>query len=130
MKVCFANGCFDILHTGHIRLLKFAKSCGDYLIVGLNSDRSIRTLKGDDRPIICEEERKEMLEAIRWVDEVIIFDEPNPLSLIKRVKPDILIKGDDWKGKRVIGEEIVNEVRFYPHQGNSTTNIVEIIKGK
>lgn len=129
MKKVFTNGCFDILHIGHIRLLEFAKSCGDYLVVGINSDRSIQTIKGDDRPIIFQEERKEILQSIRWVDDVVIFHEPNPLSLIKKIKPDILVKGEDWKGKRVIGSEIVKCVRFFPHQGHSTTNIVEKIKG-
>jgi len=127
MKV-FTNGCFDVLHVGHIRLLEFAKSCGDYLIVGINSDRSIRLIKGEDRPIIFEHERKEILESIRWVDEVIIFHEPNPLSLIKNIQPDILVKGEDWRGKRIIGSNIVKEVKLFTHQGHSTTNIIEKIK--
>lgn len=128
MKKVFTNGCFDVIHVGHIRLFKFAKCCGDYLVVGLNSDRSIQTIKGDNRPIIYQEERKEILQAIKWVDDVIIFHEPNPLSLIKKVKPDVLIKGDDWKGKRVIGSEFVKEVKFFPHQGHSTTNIIKKIQ--
>jgi D-beta-D-heptose 7-phosphate kinase/D-beta-D-heptose 1-phosphate adenosyltransferase len=128
MKKVFTNGCFDILHVGHIRLLEFAKSCGDYLIVGLNSDRSIRTIKGVGRPIVYQEHRKEILQSIRWVDEVIIFDQINPYILIKYLQPDILVKGDDWKGKNVIGSNLVKEVKFFPHQGTSTTNIIEKIK--
>jgi D-beta-D-heptose 7-phosphate kinase/D-beta-D-heptose 1-phosphate adenosyltransferase len=124
----FTNGCFDILHVGHMRLLEFAKSCGDYLVVGLNSDRSIKSIKGDDRPIIHQEERKEMLQAIRWVDDVVVFHEPNPLSLIKKIQPYILVKGADWKDKKVIGSHLVKEVKFFPHQGHSTTDIIGRIK--
>lgn len=128
MKLCFTNGVFDILHVGHIRLLEFAGK-DDYLIVGLNSDISVKYIKGDDRPIINQWERKEILESIEWVDKVIIFDEPNPYNLIKKIKPDILVKGSDWKGKNVIGSDIVKEVVFFEYQEDvSTTNIVEKIK--
>lgn len=127
----FTNGCFDILHVGHTRLFEFAKSLGDYLIVGINSDRSIRTLKGKDRPIIYQEHRKEILQSIRWVDEVIIFHDLNPYTLIKYLEPDILVKGEDWKKRDVIGANLVKEVKFFPQQqGVSSTNIVNKIKGK
>lgn len=129
IKIVFTNGCFDVLHVGHIRLFEFARSCGDYLVVGLNSDESIKSIKGNDRPIIWQEERKEFLMSIRWIDDVIIFNEPNPLALIKRVKPHILVKGEDWKNKKVIGSEIVDEVVFFPHQGHSTTDIIKKIRG-
>ena len=125
---CMLNGCFDILHIGHIRLFSFAKSLGYYVIVGLNSDASVKKLKGNDRPIVCEEERKEILESIRYVDEVIIFNEDNPCELIKKIKPDILIKGSDWEDKDIIEKDLVNSIRFFPHQGITTTKIIEKIK--
>lgn len=125
----FTNGCFDLLHVGHIRLLKFAKDQGDYLIVGLNSDESVKRLKGEYRPIVYEQWRKEILESIRWVDEVIIFHDNTPYELIKNLQPDILVKGADWEGKRVVGEDIAKAVKFFPFVlGNSTTGIIEKIK--
>ena len=131
MKKIFTNGCFDILHVGHIRLFEFAKSLGDYLIVGINSDRSIRILKGKGRPIIYQEYRKEILESIKHIDEVIIFNQLNPYTLIKYLEPDILVKGEDWKKRNVIGANLVKEVKFFPQQqGVSSTNIVNKIKGK
>lgn len=101
MKV-FTNGCFDILHRGHIDYLKASKKAGDYLVVGLNSDASVRRLKGETRPINNQEDRKAMLLALRFVDEVIIFDEDTPLELIKQVNPDIVTKGGDYKLKDVV----------------------------
>jgi D-beta-D-heptose 7-phosphate kinase/D-beta-D-heptose 1-phosphate adenosyltransferase len=128
MKTVFTNGCFDILHVGHIRLLRFAKSLGDHLIVGLNSNDSIRQIKGEHRPLIHEDHRKEILESIRWVDDVIIFDQPTPYELIREVRPNILVKGEDWKGQYVIGYDLVDRVVFFPFQdGHSTTKIVEKI---
>jgi D-beta-D-heptose 7-phosphate kinase/D-beta-D-heptose 1-phosphate adenosyltransferase len=124
-KKVFTNGCFDLLHVGHIRLLQFAKDCGDYLVVGINSDESVKKLKGENRPIVWEQDRKEILQAIRWVDDVIIFNDYTPYELIKNIQPDIIVKGEDWKGKRVVGEDIAH-VMFFPFvQGHSTTNLVD-----
>ena len=96
MKLVFTNGCFDIIHRGHIELLKYAKSCGDRLVVGLNSDNSVKSLKGEARPIQSQDDRKAILEAIRWVDEVVIFNEMTPINLIKSLTPDIIVKGGDY----------------------------------
>lgn len=101
--VVFTNGCFDILHVGHICLLKEAKSHGDILVVGVNSDRSVQTIKGPKRPIIPQDQRVEILSAIEYVDYIIVFDKPTPLELILRVEPDIIVKGEDWRNKVVIG---------------------------
>ena len=97
MKVIFTNGCFDILHRGHFELLRYAKSLGDYLIVGLNSDSSVKSLKGPTRPFFAEKDRKFMLECCRYVDEVCVFDTKDPYSLVKNIKPDIIVKGGDYK---------------------------------
>jgi rfaE bifunctional protein nucleotidyltransferase chain/domain len=103
----FTNGCFDILHAGHIELLEKAKSFGDYLIVGLNSDISVRKLKGEGRPIMPEFSRKRVLEAMEFVDEVIMYDDPSVLETIKEIKPDILVKGGDYKLEDIVGSEFV-----------------------
>lgn len=129
-KIVFTNGCFDILHFGHISYLKKAKSFGDILIVGLNSNHSIKKLKGDSRPINDEYDRANILKALECVDFVIIFDEETPLNLIKKIKPDILVKGADYQGKEVVGSEIVKDVRlveFIPNK--STSNIIKTIQG-
>ena len=105
--IVFTNGCFDIIHSGHLDLLKEARSYGDKLIVGLNSDKSISKLKGPERPIIGQSERKKILLALKYVDEVIIFNEENPLKLIKKLKPSILVKGADYTKEQVIGGEFV-----------------------
>ena len=105
--IVFTNGCFDIIHSGHLDLLKEARSYGDKLIVGLNSDKSISKLKGPDRPIIGQSERKKILSALKFVDEVIIFNEENPLKLIKKLKPSILVKGADYSKEQVVGGEFV-----------------------
>ena len=105
--IVFTNGCFDIIHSGHLDLLKEARSYGDKLIVGLNSDKSISKLKGSDRPIIGQSERKKILSALKFVDEVIIFNEENPLKLIKKLKPSILVKGADYSKEQVVGGEFV-----------------------
>jgi D-beta-D-heptose 7-phosphate kinase/D-beta-D-heptose 1-phosphate adenosyltransferase len=127
--VVFANGCFDLLHCGHLRIFQYAKMIGNYLIVGINSDASVRALKGAGRPIIGQSERKEMVEAIRYVDEAILFNDLTPLKLIEEIKPDIIIKGEDWKEKQVIGSHIA-EVKFVPILRNySTTEIIERIRG-
>lgn len=127
-RLIFTNGCFDILHLGHIEYLQKARSFGDMLIVGLNSDRSIKALKGETRPVNGELDRASLLAALEFVDFVVIFDEDTPLNLIKAIKPDILVKGADYKGKEVVGSEIC-EVKLVDFvDGKSTTKIIERIK--
>ncbi|MGX3011626.1 D-glycero-beta-D-manno-heptose-7-phosphate kinase [Helicobacter sp. 23-1044] len=128
-KIVFTNGCFDILHFGHISYLRKAKSFGDILVVGLNSDDSVRRLKGDSRPINDESDRAQILKELECVDFVIIFDESTPLNLIKQIRPDILVKGADYKGKEVVGSEIVPDVRLVEFvEGKSTSKIAEKIQ--
>ena len=106
--IVFTNGCFDLLHIGHIRYLQEAKKLGDLLIVGINSDRSVHTLeKGQGRPVIPGEQRAEVLAALSCVDFVVAFDEPDPLRLIENLLPDVLVKGGDWSLERIIGREVV-----------------------
>ena len=121
----FTNGCFDILHIGHIRLLQYAKSLGDRLIVGLNSDSSVKRLKGNSRPHNTELLRMEMLYSLKYVDEVIIFEEDTPLNLIKKITPNIIVKGGDYKISEVIGNDISQVVIFNTVDGYSTTNIIK-----
>ena len=130
--IVFTNGCFDIIHSGHLDLLKEAKSYGDKLIVGLNSDKSISKLKGPDRPIINQSERKKILSALKFVDEVIIFNEENPLKLIKKLKPNILVKGADYTKEQVIGGKFVEsyggQIKLVKlTKGKSTSNIIDKI---
>jgi rfaE bifunctional protein nucleotidyltransferase chain/domain len=106
-RVVFTNGCFDLLHPGHIRGLELARALGDALIVGLNSDSSVRQLKGEGRPVIPEGERAEILAALESVDAVVIFDELTPRELISRLLPDVLVKGGDWPGDQIVGREEV-----------------------
>ncbi len=106
-KIVFTNGCFDILHRGHVSYLNEAKSLGDILIVGLNSDASVKRLKGETRPINAELDRKYVLENLRSVDFVQIFEEDTPYELIKSVQPDILVKGGDWTPDQIVGSDIV-----------------------
>jgi D-beta-D-heptose 7-phosphate kinase/D-beta-D-heptose 1-phosphate adenosyltransferase len=129
-KIIFTNGCFDILHIGHIRLLEYSRTLGSKLIVGLNSDNSVRKLKGKSRPINNEEERKQMLLSIRWVDDVIIFEENTPLELIKKIKPDIIVKGGDYKPEDVVGNELAKVVIFNYIDGFSTTKIIKSISDR
>jgi len=131
-KIVFTNGCFDILHVGHLRYLKDARELGDKLIVGLNSDSSIKKLKGDLRPIVPEDERREMLLGLKSVDEVVIFSEETPFNLINLIKPNVLVKGGDWPVDKIIGSDIVlangGEVLSLPfHEGKSTTGTIERI---
>ena len=127
--VAFANGCFDILHCGHLRIFQYARSISNHVIVGINADWSVKQLKGNGRPIIGQSERKEIIESIRYVDEVFLFNELTPLKLIEEIKPDIIIKGEDWKDKQVIGSHIA-EVKFVPiFNQYSTTKILEAIRG-
>jgi len=133
--IVFTNGCFDILHIGHIRCLEEAKKKGDILIVALNSDRSIRSLKGPSRPFTPEAERAEVLSALACVDYVVIFDEPDPLELISSLKPNILVKGGDWTPETTIGREVVEgmggKVVIIPQvRGVSTSAIVDRIAKK
>lgn len=128
MKIVFTNGCFDILHKGHVSYLKQSKALGDYLIVGLNSDASVKRLKGPKRPINNQEDRKFVLENLACVDEVIIFNEDTPYELIKKVKPNVLTKGGDYLIKDVVGHDIVELTYIIPYKnGYSTTNMIERI---
>lgn len=106
-KVVFTNGCFDLLHPGHIRSLEAARSFGDVLIVGINSDASVRALKGPGRPVIPQDERAEILVSLECVDAVLIFDEPTPQKVIAKLLPDVLVKGGDWPDDQIIGREEV-----------------------
>ena len=106
-KIVFTNGCFDIIHAGHVDYLEKAKSLGDVLIVGLNSDESVRRIKGKDRPVNIQEHRKRVLEALKPVDLVVVFDEDTPERLIKQIKPDVLVKGGDWSIENIVGADFV-----------------------
>jgi D-beta-D-heptose 7-phosphate kinase/D-beta-D-heptose 1-phosphate adenosyltransferase len=131
--VVFTNGVFDLLHPGHVRYLQQARALGDALIVGVNSDRSVRTNKGPERPITPEAERAEILSALACVDAVVIFDAPTPHDLIAAIQPDVLVKGADWAENAIVGRDIVEArggrvVRMTIEPGYSTTSIVEKIK--
>jgi D-beta-D-heptose 7-phosphate kinase/D-beta-D-heptose 1-phosphate adenosyltransferase len=131
-KVVFTNGCYDILHPGHIHLLHQSRDMGDRLIVGLNTDTSVRRLKGNTRPILAERDRAAIVSALGCVDMVVLFDEDTPLELIQAIKPDILVKGDDYRVDQVVGREAVESfggrVCLVPLlQGYSTTQIAEKI---
>ena len=132
-RVVFTNGCFDLLHPGHIRELEFARAQGDILIVGLNSDSGVRRLKGPDRPFLREDERAEILSALESVDAVVVFAEPTPREVISRLLPDVLVKGEDWPLDRIVGREEVQAaggkvVRAPILKGYSTTEIIERIR--
>ncbi len=132
-RAVFTNGCFDVLHVGHIRYLAEARGLGEFLVVGLNSDGSVQHLKGPERPVVSLPERQEILSALRSVDYVIPFDEETPLELIKRVKPDVLVKGGDWPEDKIVGAQFVKEnggtVRSLPYYpGHSTTGLISKIK--
>jgi len=132
-KIVFTNGCFDILHVGHIRYLQEASQLGDILVIGLNSDASVKRLKGEERPINQEMERAEMLSALGFVDYVVIFDEDTPLNLIKMIEPDVLVKGGDYSNEYVVGTKEVEEhggkLVLIPFvDGKSTTNIINKIR--
>lgn len=130
-KIIFTNGCFDILHKGHITYMKEAKKLGDILIVGMNGDSSVRRLKGKDRPINNQESRAAVLANLEFVDYVIIFKEATPFNLIKAIKPDVLVKGGDYKIKEIVGREFAKEVKIIPFvKDYSTSNIIKAIKDK
>lgn len=132
-RVVFTNGCFDLLHPGHIRSLETARGLGDVLIVGINSDESVRTLKGEGRPVISEQERAEILASLECVDAVVIFDEFTPQRVVAALVPDVLVKGGDWPGNQIVGREEVEAaggkvvlVDVVP--GYSTTDILKKIR--
>jgi rfaE bifunctional protein nucleotidyltransferase chain/domain len=134
-KVVFTNGCFDILHLGHVEYLNEARALGDALVIGLNSDASVRKLKGDDRPINNENDRKSMLLNLRSVDCVQIFNNDTPLEIIKLLSPKILVKGGDWKVEQIVGHEfvlslggLVKSLSF--KDGYSTSNLIKNVQGK
>jgi len=128
-KIIFTNGCFDILHAGHVRYLETAKSYGDILILGLNSDRSVTALKGEGRPINIQMDRAYILAALEAVDYVVVFDEDTPYDLIKAVKPHVLVKGGDYEGKKVVGQDIADELKLVQFvDGKSTTLTIEKIQ--
>lgn len=133
-RVVFTNGVFDLLHPGHVRYLQQARALGDVLVIGINTDRSVRTNKGPERPITTEAERAEVLAALECVDIVTVFDEETPLNLISELLPDVLVKGADWAHDAIVGRDIVEArggrvVRVAVEQGHSTTSIVQKIKG-
>jgi D-beta-D-heptose 7-phosphate kinase/D-beta-D-heptose 1-phosphate adenosyltransferase len=129
-KVVFTNGCFDLLHAGHVKYLQKARKIGDLLVLGLNSDASVRRLKGDKRPLISEDERAHILAALDCIDYVVLFDEDTPLELIKLLQPFILAKGGDYTPETVVGRELVESYGGHVElvsfvDGKSTTNIIE-----
>ena len=133
-RVVFTNGCFDLLHAAHVRLLEQARALGEVLVVGINSDRSVRELKGDNRPLVPEAERAEVLAALAVVDAVTVFDEATPRELIAALLPDVLVKGGDW-GANIVGKEEVTaaggRVVSLPYErGYSTSELIERIAGR
>jgi len=127
-KIVFTNGCFDIIHIGHVRYLKEAKALGDMLVIGLNSDRSVSLIK-PDRPINPQDYRAEVLSSLDMVDYVTLFDEETPYELIKFLQPDKLVKGGDWKKEEIVGSDIAQETYSLPYiEGVSTSEIIERIK--
>lgn len=132
-KIVFTNGCFDILNAGHVMYLHEAKQLGDVLVVGLNSDGSVRQLKGQERPIVTEKNRAIVLSALESMDYVVIFNSRTPLELIKKIKPDVLVKGGDWKVKDIVGADFVlsygGKVKSLPYvKGFSTCGLVHKIR--
>jgi len=133
--IVFTNGVFDLLHPGHVRALRQARALGDVLIVGINSDRSVRENKGLDRPVTPQDERAEIVAALASVDQVVVFDDPTPIALIAAVQPDVLVKGADWAEDAIVGREIVERrggrvVRLPVEAGHSTTRLIEKIRGR
>lgn len=132
-RIVFTNGCFDLLHVGHVRYLRQAKALGDVLIVAVNSDRSVRRLKGQGRPIQNEQDRLEILASLESVDYLTLFDEDTPLAVIERLQPDVLVKGGDWPPDRIVGRQVVEKgggkIVTIPYVvGASTTDLVRKIR--
>jgi len=132
-RIVFTNGVFDLLHPGHLRYLQQSRGLGNTLVVGVNSDRSVRAIKGDSRPVTPEQERAEILAALACVDVVVLFDEDTPYALIARLQPDVLVKGADWPEEAMVGRDIVEArggrvVRVPFEPGYSTTNVIEKIR--
>jgi rfaE bifunctional protein nucleotidyltransferase chain/domain len=132
-SVVFTNGCFDLLHRGHVHVLREAKACGDLLITGVNSDKSVKKIKGPTRPVLPESDRSELLASLEMVDYVVLFDEPDPYELISAIRPNVLVKGGDWSDAKIVGADLVEEaggrVVVIPYiKGFSTTEIIERIK--
>jgi len=134
-RIVFTNGCFDLLHPGHTRYLYAARNLGDYLVVAVNTDRSVKAIKGEHRPIQSQDERTELLAALSFVDAVVLFDEDNPLNIVRHLLPNVLVKGGDWTEDKIIGAEEVKQaggvVKSLPFvTGYSTTAIIESIRDK
>lgn len=131
-KIVFTNGCFDLLHVGHVRYLQEARALGDYLVVALNTDASVRKLKGPERPVQTQDDRAEILSALECISAVTFFDEPTPIHVIEKISPDILVKGGDWPIEKIVGADLVMKkggvVKSLPfHPGRSTTGLIEKI---
>jgi D-beta-D-heptose 7-phosphate kinase/D-beta-D-heptose 1-phosphate adenosyltransferase len=134
-RIVFTNGCFDLLHPGHMRYLYDARQMGDYLVVAVNTDRSVKAIKGPSRPVQSQDERTELLAALSFVDAVVLFDEDNPLTVIKHLVPNVLVKGGDWTEDKIIGADVVKRaggvVKSLPFvAGFSTSAIIEKIRDK
>jgi D-beta-D-heptose 7-phosphate kinase/D-beta-D-heptose 1-phosphate adenosyltransferase len=132
-KVVLTNGCFDLLHRGHLHLLREAEKLGDLLIVAVNSDRSVTKVKGPERPVLSEADRAELIAALEMVDYVVLFDEPDPYNVVKELRPNVLVKGGDWAKDKIIGAELVEEdggkVVVVPYlEGHSTSQMIERIR--
>lgn len=133
LRVVFTNGCFDLLHPGHVALLERARAEGDRLAVGLNSDRSVREIKGPERPVVPEQERAEVIGGLECVDRVVLYDDPTPAELISALVPDVLVKGADWPEDAIVGREVVEAaggrvVRVDLLEGRSTSSLLQRIR--
>ncbi|MDE3157005.1 MAG: D-glycero-beta-D-manno-heptose 1-phosphate adenylyltransferase [Acidobacteriota bacterium] len=132
--IVMTNGVYDLLHPGHVRYLQAARAEGDFLIVGVNTDRSVRAIKGPERPILPEQERAELIAALACVDAVVLFDEETPAAVIEAIQPDVLVKGADWAPDRIVGRDTVTRrggrvVRIPVEEGHSTTALIERMRG-
>jgi D-beta-D-heptose 7-phosphate kinase/D-beta-D-heptose 1-phosphate adenosyltransferase len=127
-KVIFTNGCFDLLHLGHVNLFKKAKSMGDVLIVAINSDKSLSCLKGPKRPLVSQKDRAKLLLSLKPVDYVVVFNEQSPKEILSKLRPDVLVKGGDYKISEIVGREYVKKVYRFPFvKRKSTTNLINLI---
>lgn len=132
-RLVFTNGCFDILHRGHVELLKHCRALGGesgYVTVAINSDESVKRLKGEDRPVMSQDDRKALLEALQCVDEVVIFDEDTPYEVIQRLKPDIIVKGGDYTPDTIVGKDLAEVIVFDYVDGYSTSRIIKNISNR